>query len=243
MAFSIYKSGQGYWTRMLTAVGAGVLVLAGVAWLWNLLGSLGNNSQAEAPASAVAASLAEWGREHNNADLASVRGIGRVERSPGDANTVTVTTNDTPARNIPVSFATFTEAFQRAQKRTSPDVTPAPIVQPDVIDVANLGNTVQVSQADFVARNRLYLQAAAAVLLIVGFGLLLFYLLNKPRIVDFMIATEAEMRKVSWPSRREIIGSTWVVIAGTAMLAVLLLLIDLGFTWFFTRIGVLDVGI
>ena len=31
---AIYKPGQGYWTRVMTAVGAGVLVLAGAAWLW-----------------------------------------------------------------------------------------------------------------------------------------------------------------------------------------------------------------
>ncbi len=34
MALSIYKPGQGYYTRMLSAVGVGVIVLSGVAWLW-----------------------------------------------------------------------------------------------------------------------------------------------------------------------------------------------------------------
>src|SRR5436305_8297203 len=40
-----------------------------------------------------------------------------------------------------------------------------------------------------------------------------WYYLNKPRVVDFFIATESEMKKVNWTSRKEIIGSTKVVIA------------------------------
>jgi hypothetical protein len=34
MSFAMYKPGQGYWTRVLTAVFAGVLVLAAAAWLY-----------------------------------------------------------------------------------------------------------------------------------------------------------------------------------------------------------------
>ena len=31
----IYKSGQGYWTRMGTAMGAGIIILFTVVWLWS----------------------------------------------------------------------------------------------------------------------------------------------------------------------------------------------------------------
>ncbi|VAX41477.1 hypothetical protein MNBD_PLANCTO03-595, partial [hydrothermal vent metagenome] len=34
MAIGIYKPGHGYWVRVLSAVGAGLLVLATAAWLW-----------------------------------------------------------------------------------------------------------------------------------------------------------------------------------------------------------------
>ena len=40
MRLSIYKSGQGYWTRMLSAIGFGVIVLAGVAWIVRHLGGI-----------------------------------------------------------------------------------------------------------------------------------------------------------------------------------------------------------
>lgn len=74
---------------------------------------------------------------------------------------------------------------------------------------------------------------------ILGGGALTFWALNKPRIADFMIATETEMKKVNWPSRRDIVGSTWVVIFGTILMALFLFVVDLGFTWFFQNIGIL----
>src|SRR3954468_10188833 len=37
MAFGIYKPGQGYWVRVLTATFAGVILLAMTAWMWNQL--------------------------------------------------------------------------------------------------------------------------------------------------------------------------------------------------------------
>lgn len=58
---------------------------------------------------------------------------------------------------------------------------------------------------------------------------------------DFMIATEGEMKKVSWSSKREVIGSTKVVIVFTALLAVLLFCVDLSFQTLFKWIGVLKV--
>ncbi len=56
---------------------------------------------------------------------------------------------------------------------------------------------------------------------------------------EFMIATEGEMKKVSWSDRKEIIGSTKVVILFTFLLAALLFVVDLFFQWFFSGLGVL----
>jgi preprotein translocase subunit SecE len=134
VAFEMYKPGQGYWTRVCTAIGAGVIVLAGVAWLWRELAILGTHYD-------------------------------------------------------------------------------------------------------------LYIQSGMAVVIIGGTGILLLWLLNMPRIVDFMIATEAEMRKVSWPTRRELMLSTWVVICGTLLMAILLFIFDLFFIYAFTHISVLEKGI
>jgi preprotein translocase SecE subunit len=54
-----------------------------------------------------------------------------------------------------------------------------------------------------------------------------------------MIATEGEMKKVNWSTRREIIGSTKVVILFTILLAVILFTVDIVFMTFFAWIGVL----
>lgn len=131
MGLAIHKPGQGYWTRMLTAIGGGTLVLAGAVWLFEQL------------------------------------------------------------------------------KAISDEVT------------------------------RLVVQCSVVVGIIVVFGVLGWYLLNKPRIVDFMIATEAEMRKVNWPRRREIIGSTWIVICGTVMLLALLYFVNIFFFWLFSQLQIL----
>ncbi len=56
---------------------------------------------------------------------------------------------------------------------------------------------------------------------------------------DFMIATEGEMKKVSWSSRREVIGSTKVVILFTLMMAVFLFVVDIAFQALFSSVGIL----
>ena len=71
-------------------------------------------------------------------------------------------------------------------------------------------------------------------------GLILYWLIYIfPKTSEFLIATDGEMRKVNWSTRREIIGSTWVVIAISVIIATILLVTDLSFGWFFLRIGVL----
>lgn len=74
-----------------------------------------------------------------------------------------------------------------------------------------------------------------------GLGLA-WWLMNKPRSVDFLIATDAEMKKVNWTSRQELIGSTRVVIMFMFMIAMLLFLIDLLAGLFFQLIGLLKFG-
>ena len=56
---------------------------------------------------------------------------------------------------------------------------------------------------------------------------------------DFMIATEGEMKKVSWSSKREIIGSTKVVILFTLLMSFFLFAVDLAFQAMFSGMGIL----
>lgn len=134
MAINIYKPGQGYWTRMLSAIGGGVLVVAGALWLKQKL---------------------------------------------------------------------------------------------------------EVFQGDYAV----FIQWGAALAVVAIFAPLIYrWVGTKPRTCDFMIATDGEMKKVAWPSRKEVTGSTLVVIWCVVLLSAMLFLSDLLFSWFFRVIHVLDVG-
>ena len=57
------------------------------------------------------------------------------------------------------------------------------------------------------------------------------------RVSDFLIDTESEMRKVSWPTSKEVVGSSIVVIIAIIVLGIYLFFADLGlgeiFRWLF----------
>jgi preprotein translocase subunit SecE len=63
-----------------------------------------------------------------------------------------------------------------------------------------------------------------------------YRLVNLPRFADFLIAVEAEMNKVSWPTRGELFRSSVVVLVTIFAMAALLLAFDFIWTWFFTDI-------
>ena len=129
---AIYKSGQGYWTRMVSAAGFGLLLAQGSFWIWSKFGSGGTTTQR-------------------------------------------------------------------------------------------------------------YVAGAVAAAFAVGLGWLAFWLLGRNhRTVDFLIATEGEMKKVNWSTRREVTGSTGVVIFTMLAIAIFCFVCDRAFAWGFLQIGVLD---
>lgn len=73
----------------------------------------------------------------------------------------------------------------------------------------------------------------------VALGAVAWRLINKPAHAEFLIATDTEMKKVNWTSRKELWGSTKVVITFMFMIATLLFVMDLVFHWFFWLIKVL----
>lgn len=85
-----------------------------------------------------------------------------------------------------------------------------------------------------------WLQIGIPLAVLLVLGLLLWWVVGVKRTsCDFMIATEGEMKKVSWSNRKELFGSTKVVILFTVALAVILFLVDIVFMTFFNAIGVL----
>jgi preprotein translocase subunit SecE len=134
MSSAIYKSGQGYYTRMGTATGAGVLSLLGLFWLW-----------------------------------------GYAQR---------------------IKIGTINQTY-----------------------------------------------IAAAITILVG-GVITWFVYDlvfrRASTGDFLIATEGELKKVNWSTRREVVGSTIVVITVMALLTLFVFAVDKIFFWFFALIRVID---
>lgn len=104
--------------------------------------------------------------------------------------------------------------------------------------ISGLGaSTLYATLRGFMGTGSYVPAAVPAVLLIAGlwFG---FRLVNWPRFADFLIAVEAELNKVSWPSKDELIRASIVVIFTIFFLATTLFLFDVIWQWFFKVIGV-----
>jgi preprotein translocase subunit SecE len=76
--------------------------------------------------------------------------------------------------------------------------------------------------------------------LLAAYGLVVFWLINKPTNADFLIATDSEMKKVNWTSRKELIGSTKVVIIFMFLIAFMLFAFDIIFGYLFYWIRILQ---
>jgi preprotein translocase subunit SecE len=87
-------------------------------------------------------------------------------------------------------------------------------------------------------RVSVFLSFGIPLTILIGVGAVTFWVLNRPASADFLIATEGEMKKVSWSSKKEVIGSTKVVIVTTFILAALLFLVDVAFANLFQFLGI-----
>jgi preprotein translocase SecE subunit len=80
--------------------------------------------------------------------------------------------------------------------------------------------------------------------MLVVLGYLVFRLVGQSKTaVDFMIATEGEMKKVNWSSRKEVFGATRVVIVMVLALACFLFVVNMAFILLFKSIKVLKIPI
>ena len=86
-----------------------------------------------------------------------------------------------------------------------------------------------------------WVQAGTAITFITVLAVIGYYLIAvHKKIVDFLIATEGEMKKVNWSTRREIMGSTWVVISLTFIVAAIIAVLDAGYSMIFQALKVLE---
>lgn len=89
-----------------------------------------------------------------------------------------------------------------------------------------------------------FIDSNAIVVPIISFGLMFvgawfgFRAVNLPSFADFLIAVEAEMNKVTWPSKDELVRAAIVVIFTIFFLAISLFLFDIIWQQVFVTLGV-----
>ncbi len=80
----------------------------------------------------------------------------------------------------------------------------------------------------------------ALFLLILGW--VIFRIIHFPPFAEFLIATEAEMNKVSWTSKEDLVRFTTVVLTTVVLMTVFLFMVDTLWTFMLRMIGVLQFG-
>jgi len=131
---------------------------------------------------------------------------------------------------------TSVEIYKRSQGRIARQVTFGVLVAVLAIGLWSLRNTLLADVMSVGA------QFATCVVLL-AFGAWVSYrFMNLPKFADFLIAVEAEMNKVSWPSRRELTRSAVVVMVTMFGLAAVLYGYDLLWQWLLTALDVLQGG-
>jgi len=220
----LYKYGQGYWVRTMTAIFAGILVLVTAMWAWDSL-------------NAIKLPMREWRLSTTNptgstqvgqtltllkADVqppvtlgtASVKAIEGSAITVGDIN-ITAPPSDT----APYSIASTT------QMQSSDGAFSALVAQRSGIEIFD----------------KVYLQMGVALLLLLAGCIAIYSLVGKMHnSVDFLIATDGEMKKVNWATRKVVIDSTYVVIGATFLIALILYIFDALLSRFFVWIKVLE---
>jgi preprotein translocase SecE subunit len=225
----LYKPGQGYWTRVGTAIGIALLTLTCIAWAWRQAALFAD----KIPTPTWTLTLAGATGEAKVGDRVEVAGApvapGQPAPTLGSAAVTQVSTGTTGRALITVGGVEFIgEASTLAPGRS--------------IKSAAGTFSANVERAEGNPAFPLqWLQGGVAITIaLVGIGLIYWLVGVRPRSVDFLIATDGEMKKVNWSTRKTIVDSTWMVVFASILIAGLIYIIDVVFQWFFALIGVLD---
>lgn len=227
MALGIYKPGQGYWVRVLTATALGIITLATAGWLWGQMGVVASklprtawNVQVDAPQGAVPAAGERLSLLSRPEKGAEAKEIGTAEVASFD-----------PA-----------SGHLKLQNVTMTDPTVDPSQAGSIAPIAGAGFKAGIKDR---ARGEASISPAAlqgtvaSLVIILGFVLTYWLTASQRKFVEFLIATDMEMKKVNWSTRRDIMKSTMVVIFAAFLIAGSLFAVDFTFQFLFRQIGVL----
>lgn len=241
MSLGIYKQGQGYWVRVLTAAALGIAFISAAAWGWGQAGI-------------VRLPARQW-----TLSLSNVEG----DIQPGESVVLLFydVESDNPEQLAELGSAVVDEfdagksasgilRLSSFQDSSDPEIAARVSLQERASDAEQLyiGTETDPSVTAIVKGGTptpifpvLYLQVGVAggIMLIGAIATYIFVGVKKSA-VEFLIATDGEMKKVNWTSYKEVKGSTIVVIAATFLIAGFLFVVDLAFSNFFSWIDVLQ---
>lgn len=227
MALGIYKPGQGYWVRVLTATGIGIITLAAAAWVWEQMKVVAD----KLPKTEYAMTLTAPSSEPQVGDVVTLFGAspatGEAAPTLGTARISGWSPSSQEAR-----FTQVTLEGGAISPRDTRQVRGQSGAFQANVTLGNVRGLPPVPPA--------LLQGGVASLVLLGGAVLAYWFCAlKPKSNDFLIATDMEMKKVHWSTRREIYAQTMVVVAFSLIIAAFLFTFDLGFQAFFRGIGIL----
>lgn len=223
MAVGLYKPGQGYWVRVLTATMIGIVTLAAGAWMFGQMGLVAE----KLPRSSWTFKLDQ-------------PATGEALPAPGQSVTLLSSAGGTEVGTASVKSVSAQTVEIGDIRRNDGGSDPS-----DGVTAAKIGSgpTLAIAAKSFQGLRPvdpfLLKGLAAALVLLIGAALAYYFTAMHQRFVDFLIATDGEMKKVHWSTRKDIQNSTLVVIAAAFLLSASLFIVDLGFQWFFKTIGIL----
>ena len=180
--FSPYKPGQGFWTRLGTGLGAALIILFTVYFLYSRLPTWVRSTEVRTVDAETAVMLTESAR-----DDATLR-----------------------------------------------------VLDSETLGAA--GEQVRVTlEHIWLSPQGIWLYVVLSTVAIV-LGALAWWLINRPKHAEFLIQTDGEMKKVSWTSRRELIGSTKVVVFFMFFIAFVLFGYDIIFGYLSYFLNVLKIS-
>jgi preprotein translocase SecE subunit len=226
MALGIYKPEQGYWVRVMTACLVAAITLATSGWLWNQASVI---DERILPRTTHAMAVNVTTGTPTPAQGVELLGQPPTPEAPAPIiGTAEVLTYSADGRVLRIGKLKLTE------KHNSAEIT-------GIRAGTNLAAAVVPSTfKDEPFMDLLYIRLIlVGITILVGTAIAYYIAALRPQTVDFLIATDSEMKRVNWSTWREIRGSTLVVVAACFSIAGALFLFDLFFQTVFKAGGVL----
>jgi preprotein translocase SecE subunit len=209
----VYKFGQGYWVRVMTAIAIGTVALITSGWVYSQFGRYEPPTRGFSLAVSNAEGTLSPGQ---TVELAKVADGSATKIGTAQVTKVALAGGESGTIALGMPQMAPGEDVLNTQRIDLTSADGQAVFRSSVLRVATIG-----------AFDKLYVQAGAAGLVLVA-GLVAVYVCvcSRPRSVDFLIATDGEMKKVNWGTQKLIIDSTKVVIAATFIIAAFIFLWD-----------------